>query len=199
MSASMKVSMRSTVAARPARASTVVVRAENRRAILSGFVGGAALTVASAAQALSPVDIFDDRDVRNKGFDLIYEARELDLDQNVRDGNTQARGNLEETKKRVMESEMRIDSALEPKIQKAYWTDAREELRRQAGTMRFDLNVLASAKVGKVDKKKALALNKEFLTQVESLDFSLREKDKASAIAKLTFVKSALDEALAFL
>jgi hypothetical protein len=55
------------------------------------------------------------------GFDLIYEARDLDLAQNVRDGMTQARTDLDATKKRVKESEARIDAALEPSIAKAYW------------------------------------------------------------------------------
>jgi photosystem II oxygen-evolving enhancer protein 3 len=66
------------------------------------------------------VDLFDDRNVRQKGFDLIYEARDLDLPQNVRDGLTQARTSLEDTKKRVKASEARIDAELEPFIQKSY-------------------------------------------------------------------------------
>lgn len=49
------------------------------------------------------------------------EARDLDLPQNVRDGLTQARTSLEETKARVKASEARIDSKLEPSIKKAYW------------------------------------------------------------------------------
>jgi photosystem II oxygen-evolving enhancer protein 3 len=44
-------------------------------------------------------------------------------------------------------------------------TEAREELRRQVGTLRFDLNALASTKT-KDEKKKALALKKEFIAQV---------------------------------
>ena len=44
-------------------------------------------------------------------------------------------------------------------------TEAREELRRQVGTLRFDLNTLASIKP-KDEKKKALALRKEFIAQV---------------------------------
>lgn len=60
-----------------------------------------ALTMANQAQALTPVDLFDDRKAKQTGFDLIYEARELDLPQNVRDGMTQARSNLADTKKRV--------------------------------------------------------------------------------------------------
>ncbi len=47
--------------------------------------------------------------------------------------------------------------------------EAREQLRRQVGTLRLDLNTLASAKAGKEDKKKALALRQDFLTKVRSV------------------------------
>lgn len=90
--------------------------------MLAGFVAaGAALVAAGSAQAVQSVDLFDDRKAKSTGFDLIYEARDLDIDQRVRDGMTQARSDLEATKKRVKESEARIDSAVEPSIQKAYW------------------------------------------------------------------------------
>ena len=90
--------------------------------VLSSFAAGAALLAAGAANAAAtPIDIFDDRKARNTGFDLIYEARDLDLPQNVRDGMTQARGDIAATKSRVKESEKRIDSAILPSVQKAYW------------------------------------------------------------------------------
>lgn len=58
--------------------------------MLAGFVAGAAaLLAAPKAQALTPVDLFDDRKARQSGFDLIYEARDLDLPQSIRDGLTQ--------------------------------------------------------------------------------------------------------------
>jgi len=198
MAVIQKVATRSVAAARPAR-SAVVVRAsaESRRAVLSGFLAGAAaLTMTQGAQAVTPVDVFDDRAVRQKGFDIIYEARDLDLPQNVRDGFTQARASLEETKARVKASEARIDAELEPFIKKAYWTEAREQLRRQVGTLRFDLNALAETKT-KAEKKEAQALKKEFIAKVEALDFALRSKDQDSALASLTATKTALDNVLA--
>ncbi|KIY95337.1 Oxygen-evolving enhancer protein 3 [Monoraphidium neglectum] len=184
-------------AARPSR-SAVVVRAsaESRRAVLSSFAGAAALLAATAAQAATPVDLFDDRKARDTGFDLIYEARELDLPQNVRDGLSQARENLEATKARARESERRLDNDVLPFVEKAYWTLAREELRLQVGTLRFDLNTLASVKP-KEEKKAALALRKEFLSAVEDLDLSLRKKDKDSALAKLPVAQAKLDSVLA--
>ncbi len=45
-------------------------------------------------------------------------------------------------------------------------TEAREELRRQVGTLRFDLNTLASAKGDKASRKAALDLKKNFFAKV---------------------------------
>jgi len=202
-----KNAMRSAVArptaraARPSRAAVVVrASAESRRAVLSGFLATVALTAAKGASAAAtPVDLFDDRKAKETGFDLIYEARDLDLPQSVRDGLTQARGSVESTLKRVKESEKRIDNELEPLVQKAYWTAAREELRNQVGTLRFDLNTLASAKGSKEAKKAALAARKDFVTSVEALDLALRKKDKDSALSKLSVAKASLDKALAAL
>ena len=167
--------------------------------VLGGFAAGAAALFAAGAAnaAATPIDLFDDRAAKKKGYDLIYEARDLDLPQSTRDGLTQARSSLEETKKRVKESEKRIDSAIAPSVNKAYWTEAREELRRQVGTLRFDLNVLASAKAGKEEKKAALALRKDFLAAVEDLDLALRKKSKDTAAAKLQTAQAKLDAVLA--
>jgi len=201
-----KNAMRSAVARPAARAapsrSAVVVRAsaESRRAVLSGFLATVALTAAKGASAAAtPVDLFDDRKAKATGFDIIYEARDLELPQSVRDGFTQARSSIEGTLKRVKESEKRIDNELEPLVQKAYWTEAREELRRQVGTLRFDLNTLASSKASKEAKKAALAARKDFVTSVEALDLALRKKDKDSALSKLSVAKASLDKALAAL
>ena len=67
------------------------------------------------------------------------------------------------------------------------------------GTLRFDLQTLASAKGGKAEKKQGLALSKGFIAPVEDLDLSLRKKDKTAALAKLETAKAKLDEALAYL
>ena len=57
--------------------------------VLAGFVAAGAALLANKAEAVTPVDLFDDRKARDTGFDLIYEARDLDLPQSVRDGLTQ--------------------------------------------------------------------------------------------------------------
>ncbi|KAI8464498.1 MAG: oxygen evolving enhancer protein 3-domain-containing protein [Monoraphidium minutum] len=185
------------VGLRHPRWSAVVVRAsaESRRAVLSSFAGAAAMLAATSVEAATSIDLFDDRAAKKKGYDLIYEARDLDLPQNVREGFTQARANLDETKGRVTESVKRIKSNVLPSVEKAYWTEAREELRRQVGTLRFDLNTLAGAK-GKDGKKAALAARKDFLAAVEDLDFALRSKNKDSARSKLLVAQSKLESAV---
>lgn len=184
-------------AARPARRSACVVRAsgeESRRAVLGGLLAGAAaLTAARSANAM---DLFDDRKARENGFDIIYEARDLDLPQAQRDGLTQGRTNLDATKKRISEAEKRIDVNLQPFVSKAYWTEARNELRRQVGTLRFDVNAVADT-LPKPAKKDALAAKDEFLAAVEDFDLSLKKKDVETSLVKLTAVQTKLDGVIA--
>lgn len=87
--------------------------------MLSGLVAG--VVSLTALNAYADVDLRDDREVRQRGFDLIYEARDLDLDQNSRDGLTQYRKNADSTKARVKKSESIIDTKLDSLIQKKYW------------------------------------------------------------------------------
>ena len=58
--------------------------------IISGLVAGVA-GLGLARQAAAEIDVQDDRDVRSRGFDLIYEARDVDLPQAQRDGFTQVK------------------------------------------------------------------------------------------------------------
>ena len=93
--------------------------AESRRAVLTGmFAGVAAIAAAPAARAL---DLYDDRKAREKGFDIIYEARDLDLPQAQRDGLSQIKGNAAAARARLAESEKRIDSGLDQYVAKKYW------------------------------------------------------------------------------
>ncbi len=86
--------------------------------MLSGLVAGVVSLTALKAGA---VDLQDERDVRQRGFDIIYEARDLDLDQSTRDGLTQYRKNIDSTKARIKEAERILDNNLDPLIQKKYW------------------------------------------------------------------------------
>eukprot|EP00747_Dinoflagellata_sp_TGD_P152518 gnl/TRDRNA2_/TRDRNA2_177313_c0_seq3.p1 gnl/TRDRNA2_/TRDRNA2_177313_c0~~gnl/TRDRNA2_/TRDRNA2_177313_c0_seq3.p1 ORF type:complete len:246 (+),score=53.56 gnl/TRDRNA2_/TRDRNA2_177313_c0_seq3:81-818(+) len=184
MQAQMRGSMQR-VAAEPDMAS--------RRDMLSGlalaFAAAGALQD-NAAYALSPVDLKDDRKAKSTGFDLIYEARDLDLPQNVRDGFTQARSSLDDTRKRAAESGKRIAGETLPAIKKAYWTEAKESLRRQVGTLRFDLATLAGS-----DKAKIKA-NKQFFVSVEKLDFAIREKKLDASLKAYEDVQQGLKTVL---
>ena len=77
--------------------------------------------ISLTALKANAVDLQDERAVRQRGFDLIYEARDLDLDQATRDGLSQYRKNIDSTKARVKEAERIVDTKLEPLIKKKYW------------------------------------------------------------------------------
>merc|ERR1712100_632180 len=154
------------------------------------------LSISSSSIALSPVDVKDDRKAKSVGFDLIYEARDLDLPQNIRDGLTQARSSVDDTKRRLAESKKRITQEVLPLIKKAYWTKAKEALRLQVGTLRFDLNTLAGTK-SKADKKAAVAAQKQFLSDIEVVDCAIREKKIDAALRAYDVAASSLDAALA--
>lgn len=176
-----------------ARAAVVARAEDSRRAVLGGMIlGGLAAISAPAANA---VDIIDDRKAKAKGFDIIYEARDLDLPQGQRDGLFQARGDIELTKKRIAESKARIDGKLAGDIEKKYWTEAREELRRQVGTLSFDINTLA-AQLPKADRKATEELKKTLKTEVSALDFAIRKKNKDAAVKELADVQAALGSVL---
>merc|ERR1719378_1635161 len=179
------------------RASRLVVQTSSNQSLSVGFAAGfAAVTISSSVFALTPVDLKYDRKAKSTGFDIIYEARDLDLPQNVRDGLTQARSSVDDTKKRLAESKKRITQEVLPYIKKAYWTKAKEALRLQVGTLRFDLNTLAETKP-KAEKKAALAAKKQFFNEIEKVDFAIREKKMDAALEAYDTAISSLDGVLA--
>merc|ERR1712124_11365 len=95
----------------------------------TGSAGLFTINMLTTAIAVTPIDLKDDRKAKSMGYDLIYEARDLDLPQNVRDGLTQARSSANDTKKRVASPKTRITKEVLPYIEKAYWTEAKEALR----------------------------------------------------------------------
>jgi len=167
----------------------VAARAFDKKSIAAGLL---ALTIAAPAFAVTPVDIFDDRKAKKNGFDIIYEARDLSLPQAVRDGLAQPRGDLALTKTRVTESTKRIKNDVLPYIKKAYWTEAKEQLRRQLGTLRFDLNTLAEVKP-KAERAKAQALKNDFIRAIEETDLWVQKKDGAKAEKAFAKALAALD------
>merc|ERR1712118_490498 len=163
------------------------------RILVAGLVAGlTSEMVTKQSIAVTPVDLKDDRSAKSTGYDLIYEARDLDLPQNIRDGLTQARGSVDGTKKRVAESKKRITQEVLPYIKKAYCTKAKEALRLQVGTLRFDLNTLAETKP-KAEKKVALAAKKQFFDDIDKVDFAIREKKIEAALSAYKTAVSSLD------
>merc|ERR1719436_1616660 len=164
---------------------------------MSGFafaLAGATAAHEKAAFAVTPVDLKDDRKAKATGFDITYEARDLDLPQNIRDGLTQARTSSADTKKRVSESVKRLEGVLSD-IKVAYWSDAGNQLRRQVGTLRFDLNTLAETKPAS-EKKAVLAAKKAFFSDVEKLDLAIKEKKLEPALKAYDKASASLDAVL---
>merc|ERR1712227_191867 len=156
----------------------------------------ALLSLTGTAVAVTSVDVKDDRKAKSNGFDLIYEARDLDLPQDVRDGLTQARSSFDETKNRVVQLKKCITLEVPSYIKKAYWTEAQESLRLRVGTLRFDLNTLVEAKP-KAEKKIAVAAKKQFFNDVEKVDYAIREKNMKNAIKAYEIAAKSLDAVLA--
>jgi photosystem II oxygen-evolving enhancer protein 3 len=168
-----------------------------RREMMSGlgFAFATALAKSDAAKALSNVDIKDARGAKDAGFDIIYEARDLGLPQGIRDGLTQARTSDAGTKGRIQESKVRLGGEVLENIKNSYWPGAANALRRQLGTLRFDLKSIADLKDA-AGKKQMVAANKEFLTTVEKLDYSIRSKQQDEAVKLIGESIKALDVCL---
>lgn len=83
-----------------------------------------------------------------------------------------------------MIEQARINGDVGTYVEKKYWTQAANELRRQVGTLRFDINNLVNEKGANAAEAKA------FYKKLENLDFSIRQKDQAAATALLAEVQS---------
>jgi photosystem II oxygen-evolving enhancer protein 3 len=169
-----------------------------RRGLLNAIAFAAAASAAQAASAATPVDIkLGDQltSPKMKGFDLIYEARDTDLTQAQRDGIVAARSSIPDTKARIQESKKRMEEKMPKLISQAYWTQAKELMRLQVGTLRFDLDTLASAKP-REDKKIARIANDAFFNNVEKLDFQIRAKNIDKAKTAYSKAMESFDSAL---
>ena len=163
--------------ARGARCAAGAAGAAGRRGVLSGLA--AVVPAVAAQQALAAGPILDARGVKAAGWDYIDEARDGDLTQAERDGSAQARGSLEDTKKRIAESKARIETAVASNIANGEWIQGQAELRRQLGTLRFDLDTVAG-------KRRS---SQELFSAIDELDFAMRMKDRDTANAALEKVK----------
>jgi photosystem II oxygen-evolving enhancer protein 3 len=139
------------------------------------------------ALALNQIELQDKRVTNKEGLQLIYEARDLNIAESTRqDGPSRfafQKLNSNQTKARATESLNRINKDVPEYVEKAYWSQAGMELRRQLNTMRFDINNLVDEKGG--DRTQA----KKFYQAVEALDFQIRSKDKDGATAAVATVQ----------
>eukprot|EP01025_Chloroclados_australasicus_P014122 TRINITY_DN16603_c0_g1_i2.p1 TRINITY_DN16603_c0_g1~~TRINITY_DN16603_c0_g1_i2.p1 ORF type:complete len:140 (-),score=6.10 TRINITY_DN16603_c0_g1_i2:8-427(-) len=92
----------------------------DRRNIIGGLMFGVISSTTKDSLAVSNVDLFDDRKALDKGFDIIYEARDLDLPQGVRDGMTQMKGNIKETLARASASGDQLKTEVGTYIKKSF-------------------------------------------------------------------------------
>ena len=113
------------------------------------------------------IEVFDARKVyAGSGYEIINQARDLSLPQSTRDGLDQFRGDISGTKARLTESIARLKKDVPANIEKEYWTRAREELRNQLGTMRFDLDTIVASIGDKQSRKQAKQAGDNFFIVV---------------------------------
>jgi len=155
---------------------------------VSLLVAGIVALNAAPALALNSIELTDQRVTNKEGLQLIYEARDLNIAESTRQAGASRfafqKLTTAQTAVRAKESISRLDQDMVTYVNKAYWTQAANELRRQVGTMRFDINNLVENKgTGKAEAK-------AFFKSVEKLDFAIRQKDKDAAIAALAVAQT---------
>jgi photosystem II oxygen-evolving enhancer protein 3 len=182
----------STIEPRPNRSEDDLTHASappslKHRQAVSLAVAGVVAFSAMPALALNQIELQDKRVTNKEGLQLIYEARDLNIAESTRqDGPSRfafQKLNSNQTKARATESLNRINKDVPEYVEKAYWSQAGMELRRQLNTMRFDINNLVDEKGG--DRTQA----KKFYQAVEALDFQIRSKDKDGATAAVATVQ----------
>ncbi|QDZ23969.1 oxygen evolving enhancer protein 3 [Chloropicon primus] len=178
--------------AKNARVVRVSAQAESssRRQMMGQLAGVAALLAGAGSAKAESINLFDDK---TKGLDyknnIADQARDVGLDNNIRTGRSQSRADKALVVSRVTEGKNRLEKDVKDYVSKAYWYDAKQELRRQLGYMSGDMDTLIASTS---DKKTGLSMKKDFFTAVDNLDFAIRKKDKdsglkyqADAVAKL--------------
>lgn len=126
---------------------------------------------------------------------LLQQARDLNINQSTR-GEGASRFALqklstEQTAARAKEAAARLSGEVSEYVNKKYWTQAGNALRRAVYTLRFDVNNLVAEKGGDADAAKDL-----FKT-IESLDFAIRSKDLDTASPLAAAAVSKADAILA--
>jgi photosystem II oxygen-evolving enhancer protein 3 len=130
---------------------------------------------ASPALALNNIELTDKRAENVGGLQLIYEARDLNINESTRsDGASRfflQKLTTEQTKKRGAEAASRLSGEVTQYVGKKYWTQAGNALRRAMYTLRFDVNNYSDN----------AAANKDLFKTIEKLDFAIRSKDLDTA------------------
>merc|ERR1719174_185425 len=106
-------------------------------------------------------------------------ARNVDVDNKIRNGTKAAAEDKDFTIKRVQEGKKRLEGDVKTFVDKQFWYDAKQELRRQLGYMSVDMNTLIATSK---DKNAATSLKKDFFTSIDNLDFAIRKKDRESGL-----------------
>jgi len=194
-----RVAVATPKAVKVAKATTTCAM-NSRREAMNMIAVGASLFAASPAFAadgdfLEKPKIFSyQQQAKTNGFQEIYEARALENNTYNAKSSEAQRFALKKldaagTKARVAESGKRINEDVAPLIAKAFYPAAREEVRRQVGYLRFDLDNLIS-QAPKDTRKEAKALKLAFIADLEDLDFQLRQKNGASSSEALERTKA---------
>merc|ERR1711916_401327 len=94
------------------------------------------------------------------------QARDVDIDNSIRTGRAQARADKAFVVKRVEEGKNRLEKDVKDFVSKAYWYDAKQELRRQLGYMSLDMDTLIAASGDKKKRDAGLKYQAEALTKL---------------------------------
>ena len=126
---------------------------------------------------------------------LLQQARDLNINESTKgDGASRfflQKLSTEQTAARAKEATARLSGEVSEYVNKKYWTQAGNALRRAVYTLRFDVNNLVAEKGGDADAAKDL-----FKT-IESLDFAIRSKDLDTASPLAAVAASKADAILA--
>jgi len=193
------------VVARPNQAARVVlVRAahnanaetSSRRQMMGKLAGVAALFAGAGSAAAAPISLIDDKDKKMDYKENIADlARNVDIDNKIRNGTKAAAEDKDFTIKRVQEGKKRLEGDVKTFVDKQFWYDAKQELRRQLGYMSVDMNTLIATSK---DKKAATSLKKDFFTSIDNLDFAIRKKDRESGLKYQAEAVAKLNDFIAF-
>ena len=160
------------------------------------LAGVAALFAGAARENAEPINLIDDK-TKNLDYksNIADQARDVDIDNSLRTGRAQARADKAFVVKRVEEGKNRLEKDVKDFVAKAYWYDAKQELRRQLGYMSIDMDTLIAASG---DKKKGLSMKKDFFTAVDNLDFAIRQKNKDAGLKYQAEALTKLNDFIAF-